>query len=77
MNSQIPQWVIKAMAEAWHEMNVIRARDGVPYCSDGRKSDVSQEYWDGIMDRLGKAIEEASGFPPHCHPYIYDGGLYE
>lgn len=60
------------MCEAWREMNTIRARDGVPRCSDGTKSDVSQEYWDDIMNRLDNAVIEATGHKAWLHPSLYE-----
>ncbi len=62
----IPVHVIKVMCEAWREMNTIRARDGVP-----KGSNMAQEYWDDIMDRLNKIIESATGYTAHCHPSLY------
>lgn len=56
---------------AWNEMNIIRARDGVPYCHDGRKSDVTQEHWDNVMRHLEDIILRESGYPAHCNPYLY------
>ena len=62
---------IQTICMAWNEMNIIRARDGVPYCHDGRQSDVTQEHWDEIMFRLQLIIERETGKPAHCNPYLY------
>lgn len=51
---------------AWNEMNIIRARDGVP-----RGSYVSQEHWDNVMRHLEDIILRESGHPAHCNPYLY------
>lgn len=62
---------LKAICQAWNEMNIIRARDGVPYCHDGRKSDVTQEHWDSVMDSLEWIVNRETGRPAHCNPYLY------
>jgi len=62
---------ILAMCQAYAEMNTIRARDGVPYCFDGRKSDVSQDYWDSIMDKLNTVVTEATGQGCWLNPCLY------
>lgn len=71
MNPKIPLATVKVMCEAWREMNTIRARDGVPYCHDGRKSDVSQEYWDDILRRLDCAVMNATGQSAWSNPALY------
>lgn len=70
MMNLLPDSVIKVMCEAWYEMNVIRARDGVPYCYDGRKSSVSQDYWNDIMRRLDTEVTAATGHGCWLHPSL-------
>ena len=60
------------MCHVYAEMNAIRARDGVPYCYDGRKSDVSQEWWDDIMERLNDRVKEVSGKGCWLNPCMYE-----
>lgn len=62
---------ILAMCQAYHEMNVIRARDGVPYTHAGYKSDVAQDYWDAVMERLDKVVRDATGNGCWHHPCLY------
>lgn len=62
--------IVKVMCQAYQEMNVIRARDGVPYMHNGYKSDVSQEYWDSIMDKLDEEVENATGRKCWLHPSL-------
>lgn len=62
---------IRVMCEAYAEMNAIRARDGVPRCFDGRKSDVSQEWWDSIMERLNTEVVKATGKPAWLNPILF------
>lgn len=45
-----------ALKKAYHELNTIRARDGVPYCYDGRKSDVDERYFSDLVDECYKAL---------------------
>ena len=61
----------KVIAEAWREMNTIRARDGVPRHSDGQQSDVSQEYWDSIMERLDAVLKVETGHGAWLHPSLF------
>ena len=66
---EIDTWedrALKAMCEAWVEMNTIRARDGTP-----RGSSVTQEYWDDIMNRLDRLILERTGNDAHCNAILY------
>ena len=70
MKKQLDE-AIYCLALVWREMNVIRARDGVPYCFDGTKSDVSQEWWDFIMERCNDSIVKHTGKPAHCNPILY------
>ncbi len=66
LTNKLPKHVIKVMCEAYLQMNTIRARDGVP-----TGSNVTQEYWDDIMDRLTDIIEDETGHTAHCHPSLY------
>ncbi len=61
----LPDHVIKVLCEAHNEMNIIRARDGVP-----KGSNVTQEYWDDIMHRLNEVVVNATGRSAHCHPSL-------
>ncbi len=70
IDSMIPLSLVKILCEVWHEMNVIRARDGVPRCYDGRKSSMSQEYWDDLMQRIDAAVFEATGKRAWLHPCL-------
>ena len=46
-------------------MNLIRARSGYP-------SDVSQEHWDGIMERLNNILISETGRGAWLHTYLYE-----
>lgn len=48
----------EALLKAYHELNVIRARDGVPYCFDGMKSDVDEAYFSSVVDEARAALAE-------------------
>jgi hypothetical protein len=61
----------KAIAQAWLEMNTIRARDGVPYQFDGTKSGVSQDYWDSDMNGLDQILVDETGKGAWLHPSLY------
>lgn len=62
---------VLAMCQAWEQMNIVRARDGVPYCFDGRKSDVSQECWDLVMNNLNEAVKAETGTGCWLNPCLY------
>jgi hypothetical protein len=61
----------KAIAQAWLEMNTIRARDGVPYQFDGTKASISQEHWDSVMDGLDQILLDETGNGAWLHPSLY------
>jgi len=58
----------KAIAQAWLEMNTMRARDA--YQFDGTKSVVSQEYWDSVMNGLDQLLVEETGKGAWRHPSL-------
>lgn len=62
---------IQVMCEVWEIMNGIRARDGVPRMFDGRHCDISQEYWDDLMNRLDAEVKEKTGRDCWLHPCLY------
>lgn len=47
-----------ALVDAHRELNTIRARDGVPYCYDGRKSDVSEDWFSQVVDNCNALIKD-------------------
>lgn len=62
--------LVRASVQAHHELNTIRARDGVPYTRYG-KSDVDEDYFSAVVDGLDQAVIAATGKPAHCHPELY------
>ncbi len=63
---KLPDYIIKVMCEACREMAIIRARDGVP-----KGSNVTQEYWNDIINRLNCIVTDATGHSAYCHPSLY------
>jgi hypothetical protein len=63
--------LVEAAVMAFYELNIIRARDGVPYCQDGTRSDVDEKYFSSVVDALDSAVEAVTGYSAHCHPYLY------
>jgi len=45
-----------ALSNGYHELNIIRARDGVPYTHYG-KSDVDENYFSSVVDSAREALE--------------------
>jgi hypothetical protein len=43
--------LIEALRACYTELNIICARDGVPYCHDGLKSDVEPAYFQSVVDK--------------------------
>jgi hypothetical protein len=60
-----------ALWKAWHELNTIRARDGVPRTHQGFKSDVAEDYFSEVVDECGAAIQAATGEPPKPWPLTF------
>lgn len=51
--------LVKALDKCHHELNIIRARDGVPYTAIGYKSDIDEDYFIGIVDLGSEALKLA------------------
>ncbi len=68
--SSVLNKAIKVMAQAFKELNTIRARDGVPYSYYG-KSDVDEKYFSSVIDDLDKVVIAMTGKSAHCHPSLY------
>jgi hypothetical protein len=62
--------IARPMCQAYLELNTIRARDGVPYTHYGR-SDVCEEYFSEVVDKLDAAVRLLTGQAAHCHPSLY------
>lgn len=48
-----------ALSDAVHELNQIRARDGVPYPKDGSPPGVTEEYFDSVVEKCYAALGES------------------
>lgn len=59
--TDLEKQLLSAVWKAWHELNAIRARDGVPYNYQGFKSDVDPVYFSSVVDECDFAIETATG----------------
>jgi hypothetical protein len=62
---------VRAMCLAYREMNIIRARDGVPRMFNGRTSDITQEAWDDIMKELDDCVKDETGNGCWLHPILF------
>lgn len=51
--------LLAACKKAVHELNEIRARDGVPYTHNGWRAGVSEEYFSSVVDECFSAIARA------------------
>lgn len=54
---------LRALWKAWYELNVIHARDGVPYTRNNGKSSVDYEYFSSVVEECKNVIEECLGKP--------------
>jgi len=63
---------LRVMAQVWREFNIIRARDGIPRDFNGRRTSVTQEYWDSLMRKMARILKSHTGHGPHCHPLLYN-----
>ena len=63
---EIPEHVIKVLCEAFSIMNAIRARDGT-----SRGLQLTQEYWDGLMDRIDSIVIQETGERAWLNAYLY------
>lgn len=53
--------LLAALKKCVHELNEIRARDGVPYTHYGIKASVCEEYFSSVVDESFAAISKAEG----------------
>lgn len=54
-----------AMWQAWNELNIIRARDGVPRDYNGHKTSVCEKYFSQVVDDLKHCLgKDANPWPP-------------
>jgi hypothetical protein len=60
--------VTVALWQAWYELNSIRARDGVPWTSQGWSASVDEAYFSKVVDDCEAAIEKLTGEPPNPWP---------
>lgn len=49
---------------SWIELNAIRARDGIPWTSQGHRSGVSETYFSALVDALSDELgDDAKPWP--------------
>ncbi len=73
---EIERELVGALRAAWHELNTIRARDGVAYHREppyrGGTPYCAEEAWDALTQRCAAAIESATGAPPMPWPFAWE-----
>lgn len=52
--------LVDLLHKAYHELNTIHARDGVPRTHQGFRSSVSQSYFTQLVEDMRDALEEMS-----------------
>lgn len=55
---------LQVICQVWEILNGIRARYGAPL-------DYDFDYYDKLVDKLDKIIEEKTKNPAHCNPLLY------
>ena len=60
MSDEQSHKVLSALKRAYTELNIIRARDGVPYTHYGMKSDVDEKYFSSVVDEAYGILKD------HC-----------
>ena len=65
--------LVDAALLAYQELNEIRARDGIPWTHMGCPSDVTPEHFSSVVEKLDKAVLDATGHGAHCHPLLHKG----
>jgi len=55
--------LLAALQKAFHELNAIHARDGVPYTHNGWKASVTQEYFTSVVEECVAALKGAGVQP--------------
>lgn len=68
--------LLSALRAAWHELNTIKARDGVAYHRDppyrGGTPYSTEEHWATVTDNCAEAIEHCTGEPPKPWPFPWE-----
>lgn len=68
--------MVSALRAAWHELNTIRARDGVAYHQaypfHGGTPYCTEEAWDELTKRCAAAVEASTGEPPKPWPFAWE-----
>lgn len=64
--------LLSSLRAAWHELNTIRARDGVAYHKNDGMPYCTEEWWDELTERCAFAIEYVSGEPPKPWPFKWE-----
>jgi hypothetical protein len=74
--TETEKMLVAALRAAWHELNTIRARDGVAYHREypyrGGTPYCAEEAWGELTNRCAKAIEAATGEPPKPWPFTWE-----
>lgn len=69
-NNYLTDQHLTFLAQAYLELNTIRARDGVPYTHYGPAC-VDEQYFSSVVDGLDEILRHLTGRPAHCHPALY------
>lgn len=63
-NNYLKDHHLTVLAQAFQELNTIRARDGAP-------EGVADSYFSSIVDGLDEIMIHLTGKSAHCHPSLY------
>jgi hypothetical protein len=64
--------LVSALRYAWHELNMIRARDGRPYAKWDGMPTCTEAWWDELTKKCGAVVEEITGQPPMPWPFSWE-----
>ena len=70
--NDLERQLVTALRNAWHEMNGIRARDGVAYMRREGMPYCTEEWWDTVTEMASTAIQAATGEPPKPWPFAWE-----
>ena len=71
-NDTATRLLLSALRAAWHELNTIKARDGVAYHKDDGMPYCTEEYWLELTTRCEVAIAYATGDAPKPWPFAWE-----
>lgn len=70
--TDLERQLVTALRHAWHELNTIRARDGVAYHLNDGMPYCTEEWWSELTEMCASGVEAATGERPKPWPFPWE-----